>query len=155
MKAKHIEIILIGALLSGSALAAEPAVVAPPATAPAQAASAGVAQVSPESLLALQAAHDPALLVLDVRTPEEFAKGHVPGAVNIPHDQIAARLAEVPKDQEIVLYCGSGRRAGLAADVLTANGYTRLAHLQGDMNGWVAQGRPVETASPPPARAQP
>ena len=48
------------------------------------------------------------LFVLDVRTPEEFAAGHVPGAVNVPHDQLASRLAEVPKDKDVVLYCQSG-----------------------------------------------
>jgi rhodanese-related sulfurtransferase len=82
--------------------------------------------------------------VLDVRSPEEFVSGYVPGAVNIPHDQLASRLAEVPKDKEIVLYCRSGRRAALAADVLAANGYSRLEHLEGDIAAWVEKGRPVE-----------
>jgi len=81
--------------------------------------------------------------VLDVRTPEEFAAGHVPGAVNISHEQLAARLAEVPKDKDVVLYCRSGKRAGMAADVLRANGYTRLSHLEGDMLAWSANGRPI------------
>jgi rhodanese-related sulfurtransferase len=44
-----------------------------------------------------------------------------------------------------VLYCRSGRRAGLAADVLAANGYTRLSSLDGDMPAWIAKGRQVET----------
>lgn len=82
--------------------------------------------------------------VLDVRTVDEYVAGHVPGAVNIPHDQIAARLAEVPKDRDVVLYCRSGRRAALAGEVLADNGYARLEHLQGDMLAWLEQGRPVE-----------
>jgi rhodanese-related sulfurtransferase len=82
--------------------------------------------------------------VLDVRTVDEFVSGHVPGAVNIPHDQLAARLAEVPKDRDVVLYCRSGRRAALAGEVLADNGYARLEHLQGDMLAWTEQGRPVE-----------
>jgi rhodanese-related sulfurtransferase len=82
--------------------------------------------------------------VLDVRTADEYVAGHVPGAVNIPHDQIAARLAEVPKDRDVVLYCRSGRRAALAGEALADNGYARLEHLQGDMLAWVEQGRPVE-----------
>jgi rhodanese-related sulfurtransferase len=89
--------------------------------------------------------------VLDVRTPDEFAAGHVPGAVNIPHDQLAKRLAEVPKDRDVVLYCRSGRRAELAGEVLAGNGYSRLQHLEGDIVAWVDNGRPVEKPRDPAA----
>jgi rhodanese-related sulfurtransferase len=109
-----------------------------------------VTQVSQDALVARQQKHDASLFLLDVRTPEEFAAGHVPGAVNIPHDQVAARLAEVPKDKDVVLYCHSGRRAGLAADTLAAHGYKRLSHLEGDMQGWTATGRSVEASAPKP-----
>lgn len=102
-----------------------------------------VAAVTGEELLARQASATKAF-VLDVRTPEEFVSGHVPGAVNISHEQIAERLAEIPRDREVVLYCRSGRRAVLAAEVLAANGYSRLGHLTGDMAGWAAAERPVE-----------
>jgi rhodanese-related sulfurtransferase len=100
--------------------------------------------VSQQALLDRAAAGDRDLVVLDVRSPEEFAAGHVPGAVNVPYDQVAARLAEVPKDKDLVLYCRSGRRAAIAAEVLAQNGYTRLHHLEGDMPAWLAQGRPTE-----------
>jgi rhodanese-related sulfurtransferase len=115
------------------------AVPAPSAPAP----QVALPEMSQAALLEHQAKHADHLFVLDVRSPEEFREGHVPGAVNVPDDQIAARIAEVPKDKDVVLYCRSGRRAGIAADVLTANGYTRLSHLEGDMQAWVAQGRPV------------
>ena len=114
----------------------------PAATAPASAAAA-VAPMSQEALLEHQSRHPDHLFVLDVRTPQEYAEGHVPGAVNVPHDQLASRLAEVPKDKDVVIYCKSGRRSALAADVLAANGYSRLSHLEGDMNAWVAKGRPI------------
>ena len=52
-----------------------------------------------DAFLASPKADAKAPFVLDVRTPEEYVAGHVPGAVNIPHDQVAARLAEVPKDK--------------------------------------------------------
>jgi rhodanese-related sulfurtransferase len=94
---------------------------------------------------------DASLYVLDVRAPEEYAAGHVPGAVNIPHDQIASRLAEVPKDKDVVLYCRSGRRSALAGEVLAGNGYTRLQLMQGDMPGWMAKDRPVEAPRDPAA----
>ena len=107
-----------------------------------------VAQVTPEQLAELRARPDAPVVVLDVRTPEEFAAGHVPGAVNIPYDQIGTRLSEIPKTDDVVLYCRSGRRAGLAAETLSAAGYTKLAHLTGDMQGWTAAGLPVEAPSP-------
>ena len=103
-----------------------------------------LAPLSQDAYLALAKSGEQAF-VLDVRAPEEFVTGHVPGAVNIPYDQVAARLAEVPKDKDVVLYCRSGRRAGMAAEVLAANGYTRLKHLEGDMPAWIEKGRPVET----------
>ena len=82
-------------------------------------------------------------LILDVRTPEEYAEGHVPGARNIPHDQLGSRLAELDayKDKDIVLYCKSGRRAGIAANTLRAAGFSKLLHLDGDMNAWAGNGK--------------
>ena len=140
---RHHWLALLGVLLAPlAALAGEPA--AKVATAPAATAPAVVAPISQEAVLERQAKHDNSLFLLDVRTPQEFAEGHVPDAVNVPHDQLASRLAEVPKDKDVVIYCRSGRRSALAADVLAANGYSRLSHLEGDMNAWVATGRPVE-----------
>jgi phage shock protein E len=111
--------------------------------------------IGAEELLAREAAKDPALVVLDVRTAEEFAAGHVPGAINVPHDQVAGRLGELAglRDKDVVVYCKSGRRAALALEVLGKNGYAKLRHLDGDMQGWEAAGRPVEkapAAAPPP-----
>lgn len=126
-------IAIAGSLAAGIAFAADPAA---PAPAPA-------ALMSQEALLEQQAKHADSLFLLDVRTPQEFAEGHVPGAVNVPHDQLASRLAGVPKDKDVVIYCRSGRRSALAADVLHANGYSRLSHLDGDMLAWIAHGRPV------------
>lgn len=102
------------------------------------------APITPDAFLALPKSGEDAPFVLDVRTPEEYVAGHVPGAVNIPHDQLATRLAEVPKDKDVVLYCRSGRRAVMAGEVLASNHYTRLQHLEGDILAWQAQQRPVE-----------
>lgn len=81
-------------------------------------------------------------LILDVRSPEEYAEGHIPGAINIPHDQLGSRLAEIGKykDKDVVLYCRSGRRVGIAAGVLQAAGFRKLLHLAGDMGGWLLNG---------------
>jgi phage shock protein E len=139
---------ILSLLAAGIALAHQPSVAqaqVTPTAAPA-AAQAAPPLISPDALLERQAKHDPSLLLLDVRTPAEYAAGHVPGAVNIPYDQLASHLGAIPRDKDVVLYCHSGRRAGLAAEVLAADGYTRLQHLQGDMQGWQKDGRPVEGA---------
>lgn len=76
--------------------------------------------------------------VVDVRTPGEFAAGHVPGAVNVPHDQIAARAGELGSaTTPLLLYCHSGRRSGIAVAALRAKGFTRLYDLQA-YEKWVA-----------------
>ena len=82
--------------------------------------------------------------VLDVRTPGEFATGHVPGANNIPVQLLAARLAEVPKDRDVVVYCESGRRATQAEALLQEKGYTRVRQMAGSMAAWREARLPVE-----------
>ena len=69
--------------------------------------------------------------VLDVRTPEEFALGSLPNAVNIPHTALRKRLNEVPKDRPIVITCGLGLRGYLADRILRQNGYTNTVNLSG------------------------
>ncbi len=61
--------------------------------------------------------------LLDVRTPAEFATSHIPGAVNVPVDELRGRLAEVPRDWPVAAYCQVGQRGYLATRVLLANGY--------------------------------
>ena len=100
--------------------------------------------------LAARLAAENAPLILDVRTPAEFAAGHIPGAVNIPHDELAQRMSELPNDKnaEIVVLCRSGRRALIAEDLLQAAGYADISDLDGHMLGWNADGRPVTGATP-------
>lgn len=82
-------------------------------------------------------------VLLDVRTPEEFATGHIPGAVNISVETLASHLDEVPTDQPVVVYCRSGNRSAQAADILTSAGYKSVYDLGGILT-WSAQGYPVE-----------
>jgi rhodanese-related sulfurtransferase len=86
-------------------------------------------------------------LLLDVRSENEFASGHVPGAVNIPHNQLGARLNEIGggREQSIVVYCESGRRAGIAASTLQEAGFSSIQHLIGDMSAWRDAGLPTES----------
>lgn len=76
--------------------------------------------------------------VVDVRTPEEFAAGHVPGAVNIPFDQVGARHAEIgPPSAPVLLYCHSGRRSGVAARALAERGFSAVYDMR-SFDAWAA-----------------
>lgn len=76
-------------------------------------------------------------LLLDVRTPEEFAQGHVEGARNLPVQELEAQLASLSgkKDQPIVVYCRSGHRSSRAAKILQGAGFTSV-HDLGAMSNW-------------------
>lgn len=105
-----------------------------------------VTDMSREQLQEARAAGT-ALVLVDLRSPDEFAAGHVPGAVNIPLDQVGARVGDfraLQKKGEIVLYCRSGRRTAQAVQTLESAGLDGLRHLKGDMQGWEAAGLPVE-----------
>jgi rhodanese-related sulfurtransferase len=86
------------------------------------------------------------LRILDVRSPEEFAAGHVPGAVNVPYDAVSARINDVlgSGDEELILYCGHGPRAYLAASALRRAGRTRIVYLKGHWAAWQRAGLRVE-----------
>ncbi|HEY6641086.1 rhodanese-like domain-containing protein [Povalibacter sp.] len=92
------------------------------------------------------ASMDASLLILDVRTPEEFAAGHVPGAINVPYTYLPASISSLPDaaNKDIVLYCETGVRSERAASRLRENGFQRLLHLDGDMRMWRAKQQPVE-----------
>ena len=72
-------------------------------------------------------------MILDVRTPEEYAEKHIPNAINIPNENIGTdEISELPdKDQLIMVYCRSGRRSKEAAEKLVALGYTNIVEFGG------------------------
>jgi phage shock protein E len=72
-------------------------------------------------------------VLIDVRTPEEFSSGHIEGALNIDHSVIGQRIAMagVGKDDEVILYCRSGRRSGLALETLKNMGYSKAQNYGG------------------------
>ena len=108
--------------------------------------AADVIDIKADALLERARKMDESFVILDVRTPEEYAEGHVPGAINIPHDKLAGRAVELlgNRDKDVVLYCRTGRRAALAAETLKANGFTKLLHLDGDIQQWTATKHPTE-----------
>jgi rhodanese-related sulfurtransferase len=74
--------------------------------------------------------------LVDVRSPEEYARGHLPGAVNIPVQDLDRRLADVgPVDHELIVYCRSGHRSSRAAQILREHGFTKVHNL-GPMTAW-------------------
>lgn len=76
-------------------------------------------------------------LILDVRSPDEFAAGHIPAAVNIPLDQLVARAATLEQDRLVVTVCGKGGgRSSAAADLLIRAGFPTVAALSGGQKAW-------------------
>jgi phage shock protein E len=81
-------------------------------------------------------------LLIDVRTPEEFAEGHIAGAVNISLQTLTERLNEVPRTLPVILYCRSGNRSNQAQQLLEQAGYTNVQDMGGIID-WQAQGYPI------------
>ncbi len=104
--------------------------------------AAGVQNISP---VAYNTEYSPSNdhLLIDVRTREEFAAGHIAGSINIPVEEIAGRLSEIPQDQQIVVYCRSGNRSATAARILNDNGYSPVYDL-GGIIAWQSAGYPLE-----------
>lgn len=90
----------------------------------------------------LKTALDSGAYLLDVRTPQEFAEGHVASAVNLPLDQVEARSGEVPADKPVYVICHSGNRSKQASDILKKAGKD-VKNVGGGMNDWIAAGYPV------------
>lgn len=108
--------------------------------------------VEPQALAERLDSADPQLLVLDVRSAAEFGEGHIPGAVNIPHDVIGERIAELGPagERDVVVYCRSGRRSAIALAALKEAGFSRLFHLDGDWLRWSEEGQPLIQAPAQP-----
>ncbi|MEO1094344.1 MAG: rhodanese-like domain-containing protein [Cyanobacteria bacterium J06638_28] len=106
-------------------------------------------EMTPDILVARLASDNPPVL-LDVRSPQEYAEGHIPGAINIPYREVPNRLDELAafKTDEIVVYCEVGVRAGIAELALEQAGYQRIVQLEGDMRAWRDLGGPIATVAP-------
>lgn len=103
-----------------------------------------VRATSPQALSARMAAGDP-LVVIDVREPQEWAAGLLPGALPIPRGVLEGQVdGHLPRDVEIVLYCAAGARSALAALSLLEMGYTGVEHLGGGFGAWVRAGLRIE-----------
>jgi phage shock protein E len=87
----------------------------------------------------------PGTIVLDVRTPTEFAAGHIPQARNIDIEGsgFASRIAALNKNATYAVYCHSGNRSGVALEQMTAAGFTHVYDLDGGIGAWQQMGGPM------------
>jgi rhodanese-related sulfurtransferase len=99
--------------------------------------------LSPEELLA-RLDSPTAPLVVDVRKPVEFGVAHIPGAMNIPLDEIEKRLDELRSDNGVLIYCINGARTRQAEPLLYNNGIENVLRLEGALQGWIQGGHPIE-----------
>ena len=93
-----------------------------------------VQEISAEE--AMQVWQEKTAVFIDVRTPEEYKAGHVPGAVLIPLAELEQRLAEIPREPLVLLICRSGNRSGQACMFLEQMGFTNVSNLTGGMLYW-------------------
>jgi len=84
-------------------------------------------------------------VVLDVREPQEHAAGHMPGALSIPQAELATRLAEVPKERDLLVVCARGQRSARCTGFLRRLGFDRAVSMDGGTEGWRAAGHRVVT----------
>ena len=90
-------------------------------------------------------AKDSSFLMIDVRTPQEYAMGHIAGArlIDFHGADFAAEVGKLPRDASIFLYCRSGNRSGKALDLMKGMGFKDVRHLSGGITSWQAEARPL------------
>lgn len=137
-------LVLGAAALVAGCSSSVPAAPLPSPNAPAGSFQTLPAEVSTAEALALREA---GAFVLDVRQPDEWAAGHIPDATLIPLGDLPSRIAEVPRDRQIVVVCRSGNRSAQGRDILLGAGYPSVTSMAGGMNDWVAAGYPTTTGS--------
>jgi phage shock protein E len=89
--------------------------------------------------------HDSGVLLLDVRTPSEYAMGHIKGAKLIPVDELADRAGEIAdcKERPVLVYCHSGNRSATAAMILKNKEFSMVRNLRGGITAWINSGNNV------------
>ena len=103
-------------------------------------------EISVQEAAALLADPPDGLIVLDVRTPQEFREGHLAGARNMDFfgGAFEMQTADLPRDVPLLIYCRSGKRSAAAAESLAGAGATRILHMTAGTEGWKAAGLPLE-----------
>jgi rhodanese-related sulfurtransferase len=96
----------------------------------------GFTKVDSAGLIALQ---QKGAQVIDVRTTGEYQLGHIPGSINVPVDELAAKAASWNKDGSYVVYCASGARSATAQETMKSMGFKNVADLTGGIATWTGQ----------------
>jgi hydroxyacylglutathione hydrolase len=84
--------------------------------------------------------------MVDVRTPHEWDEAHVAGSMNLPLSQLSGRLAELPPDRPLIVYCASGYRSTIATSLLRRQGRLEVANLVGGLAAWGSAQLPTVAA---------
>ena len=133
-------LLLIVALLISGCGTTFPNLDTPP---PAGAAASVVNEIPPnEALPLVQEAYSQ---FIDVRTPEEYAGGHAVRAINIPLNDLPAKLDRLEKNEPVYVICQSGRRSKEASEILNRNGFKWVFNVTGGTNEWKTRGLPMES----------
>jgi rhodanese-related sulfurtransferase len=117
LRFKHLLIILLVAILTACGISSE-----------------GYRNVSTEE--AKQLIDNKEVVVLDVRTPEEYQAGHIPNAILIPLQELENKLNDLDKEEPYLVVCRSGNRSAQASEILTNNSFTNIYNMTGGMNSW-------------------
>ena len=104
-----------------------------------------VNNISAEKAYEIISNNDGTYFLLDVRSQEEYKEGHIKDSVLIPVSDLKARLAEVPEDRVILVYCRSGSRSLTAANILIENGFSSVFNMEGGITDWINKGYPEVT----------
>ena len=141
---KALLLLLVTTALASSPLLAQATTEAKPGAAGTPATASSAKNVTPEEVERLMKA-DPKPLVLDVRTAEEFAAGHVEGATNIDINDadFQKKVAALPASQPVVVHCAAGGRSSRALKIMDEKKFPAVYHLNGGFNAWKAAGKPV------------
>lgn len=104
-----------------------------------------IREVTPAEVAAMRERGEKAVY-LDVREPNEWNLGRIPGAVFLPRGQLESKVEDaVPRDAKVVIYCARGNRSALAADTLQQMGYRDVASMSGGFQQWAMEDREVES----------
>jgi rhodanese-related sulfurtransferase len=117
LRFKHLLIILLVAIITACGISSE-----------------GYRNVSTEE--AKQLIDNKEVVVLDVRTPEEYQAGHIPNAILIPLQELENKLNDLDKEEPYLVVCRSGNRSAQASEILTNNSFTNIYNMTGGMNSW-------------------
>src|SRR5689334_9717340 len=105
--------------------------------------AAGPKNISSTQAIALLA-KDKKIVVVDVRTPDEYRQAHLRGARLIPLAELERRVKEIPRDQPVLVYCSVGVRSASAANLLASKGYPEVYQISVGLVGWYKNGYPLE-----------